>query len=241
MLKEILTRVQDTEEFQEALDCLSNEYYFYAGSSYYEDGETSVFNPERLNRFISHYDGVMWENGASKVCLCFSDYVLKTSFVAEVTRSDWNEETKTWEQDFKSLEDIDSCEVEYKVYQAAKEAGLEEFFAETFQLDDSPVYMQEAFEESLDDRWDSSVTEEIRERVINIDSNDPLHQLSTRVSEETLMILINQNTEDKLVALGKFLDRFDINDLHEGNSGWFNGRLKFIDYCGYGSSTSEVV
>lgn len=240
MLADVLERVQETEEFQEAVDCLSNEYYFYGGNDYYEDGDTSVFNPEALNRFIAHYSG-MWENGASKVCLCFPDYVLKTSFVAEVVHNDYNNETKEWEQEFRSLEDVDYCEVEYKVYQAAKKKGLEKFFAETMRIEDSPVYIQEAYEESLDDSWDSSISEEIRARVVNIQSDDPLYQLSLRVSEETLMVLINQNSEEDLIALGGFLDRFDINDLHEGNSGWFHGRLKFIDFCGYGSITSEVV
>jgi hypothetical protein len=240
MLTDILARVGGTEVFEDAVDCLSNEYFFYGGSSYYEDGDTSVFNPEALNRFIAHHS-CMWENGASKVCLCFPDYVLKTSFVAEVVRNDWNDKTKEWEQEFRSLEDVDYCEVEYKVYQAAKEKGLEKFFAETMQIGDSPVYIQEAYEESLDDSWDPDISDEIRARVVNIQNNDPLYQLSLRVSDETLMVLINQNSEEDLIALGEFLDRFDINDLHEGNSGWFHGRLKFIDFCGYGSITSEVV
>lgn len=49
------------------------------------------------------------------------------------------------------------------------------------------------------------------------------------------------STIEELQALAMFIDRLDINDLHEGNMGWIDGHPVFFDYCGFGSSTSYRV
>lgn len=72
--------------------------------------------------------------------------------------------------------------------------------------------------------------ETYREQVSS--KNSPLFYTSKVVA----FLFANFYTNDEFDELSKFLEEYNINDLHTGNIGSFNGRVVIIDYAGYESS-----
>lgn len=218
MLTEILSNVTNENSFSDAIECLSQEFYTYG----YETD--NLYNDIDL-------DGYDWRNGISKVVILFPQYVLKTCIVG------WVEYDSECDSDIfhENEENVDYCEIEYKVYQEAKRRHLEEFFAETVKVSDH-VYAQEAYDDSFDD-W---TNDELENTKFSEEIYSKFHCLHNRV-RTALRVFLGQHSFDKVLELQDFLEEFDINDLHSGNLGWFNGVLKLVDYSGYGSETSNLL
>lgn len=204
-----------------------------------------------------------WGSGVSKVAIvCNSfdgnDYALKTAYVGAVYTEDEDEDWK-----FTEYKHADECRVEYLVYRAAVAAGLGHFFAEMIKID-TGIYMQEKYDTSIGRLEDEDMKFYISETLLTSDlcecyrsgwilwERDAIEDLVERVGLDSLFSHLRGNCSSfmmfydrysilELRCLQTFLDEYDINDLHSSNIGVFDGDVKFIDYCGYESSTSEKV
>lgn len=261
-LEQILANVQDTKDFRNAVDCISQEFHNYQGE------EDIPFEEDTLENFC--YDNsdafttFSWASGASKVCIiCDShdgnDYVLKTAYCgyAYEPEDDEGEPIPGADWEFEDYHGADECRVEYLVYRAAVAAGLGHFFAETIKLDIG-IYMQEKYDCPVDgadvmfrigytllDR----VYDEDYPMMFNRDKVSKLVQESglndfyrhLRGNAKSFMLFYDRYGLQELLRLQAFLEEYDINDLHASNIGIFGNDVKFVDYCGYGSTTSIQV
>lgn len=197
------------------------------------------------------------------------EYALKTSYVGCAYCRDWcNDEDEDSEQEidekdiwaFDTYDKVDECRVEYLVYRAAVAAGLGHFFAEMIKID-TGVYMQEKYDTSISRLDDASlyVSETLIDRCrdeyydhslyFEYDSVEELAEeygLSSfldhlKSNSTTFLMFLSRYGVTELHRLQAFLDEYDINDLHASNIGMFGDDIKFIDYCGYCSSTSSAV
>lgn len=219
------------EKYRDIVNVLSEDVYTYCGD-------------EGLIYDECPFDDFEWYTGASKVCIVRGNYAFKTSFSGyafdyDMDSSDWYDETRfeKW--------DIDYCAMEYELYQRACVAGLGKFFCKMFKLNDK-VYAQERCEEVFD-YFISFVDEEDLYPHDNSSYNDftsildcaGLYNLRVKIGVDAMRYLVYQASLDELCKLQDFFCSYDVNDLHKGNFGWFNGKLKFFDFCGYNSNTNE--
>ena len=236
MLEESLKTLLDTnEEFNDAVDVLAKNVFHT-----YNDDESILFE----DGIVSDYD---WANGVTKVCIIFPEGVLKTTISGNACDYDYDTGDYKEEPDYDEWDD-DWCEVEYNVYQAAVEAGLGKFFAETIKVCES-VYFQER---CLTLMRHCFYNHEVYERFYVEDDDETglsieldafideykLYELEEKVGTETIALFATVYTGDELYALQKFLHEFDINDLHQSNMGRFaDGTYKLFDFCGFCSTT----
>lgn len=262
-LESILASVQDTDAFKNAVECLSQDFHNYEGE------EDCVFEDEVLEDFCYENSTetmeFIWGSGVSKVAIvCNSsdgnDYALKTAYVG-AAYSDYNSDDEDWK--FIEYRHADECRVEYLVYRAAVAAGLGHFFAEMIKID-TGIYMQEKYDTSVCRLEDEDMKLHISETLLTSDlcefqrfdwvlwERGAIENLVERVGLGSLFSHLRQNCSSfmlfynrysivELRRLQVFLDEYDINDLHSSNIGIFGSDIKFIDYCGYESSTSEIV
>lgn len=269
-LESILASVQDTEVFQKAVKCLSQDFHNYEGEEdcVFEDGALEDFCYENSTETMEF----TWGSGVSKVAIVCSsfdgnDYALKTAYVGaaytpyDPDKEDDSEEDEDWQ--FSEYKHADECRVEYLVYRAAVAAGLGHFFAEMIKID-TGIYMQEKYDTSISRLEDEDMKLHISETLLTSDlcechrsdwilwERSAVEDLVDRVGLDSLfshlrcncssfMMFYNRYSIIELRRLQAFLDEYDINDLHSSNIGVFGSDVKFIDYCGYESSTSEKV
>ena len=196
-----------------------------------------------------------------------NNYALKTAYVGSAytpynpDKEDDSEEDEDWQ--FSEYKNADECRVEYLVYRAAVAAGLGHFFAEMIKID-TGIYMQEKYDTSINRLEDEGIKLHISETLLASNlcecyrsnwilwERDAVEDLVERVGLDSLfshlrgncssfMMFYNRYSIVELRRLQAFLDEYDINDLHSSNIGVFGSDVKFIDYCGYESSTSEKV
>lgn len=267
-LESILASVQDTEVFKKAVECLSQDFHNYESEEdcVFEDGVLEDFCYENSTETMEF----TWGSGVSKVALVCSsfdgkDYALKTAYVG-AAYSPYNpdkedDEEEDWQ--FSEYKYPDECRVEYLVYRAAVAAGLGHFFAEMIKID-TGVYMQEKYDSSISRLENEDMGLHISETLLTSDlcdrcrsdwilwERDVIEDLVERIGLDSLfshlrhdcssfMMFYNRYSIVELRRLQAFLDEYDINDLHSSNIGVFGSDVKFIDYCGYESSTSEKV
>lgn len=265
-LETILASVQDTDVFKNAVKCLSQDFHNYEGEEdcVFEDGVLEDFCYENSTETMEF----TWGSGVSKVALVCSssdgnDYALKTAYVgaAYTPYNPDKEDDEDWQ--FSEYKHADECRVEYLVYRAAVAAGLGHFFAEMIKID-TGIYMQEKYDISVCRLEDEDMKLHISETLLTSDlcefrrsgwvlwERDAIEDLVDRVGLDSLfshlrcscssfMMFYNRYSIVELRRLQAFLDEYDINDLHSSNIGVFGSDVKFIDYCGYESSTSEKV
>lgn len=167
--------------------------------------------------------GYSYENGAVKYCIFhehFGDFVVK--FTTEV---------------------FDYCEREYTNYLAAVDAELDYFFPYTDflgEINGVKFFIQEYAEcdnEAISSIWYDTLREDYvseedeDEDIINEKIWDMIYDL-----EDEQRALYCFGNEEKLFD---FLDKYCINDLHEGNFGYIGERLVIIDFSGYGQRVRE--
>lgn len=260
-LESILASVQDTEAFQDVVRCLSQDFHNYEGE------EDCVFEEDVLEDFCYNNSTetmeFTWGSGVSKVAIVCSsfdgnDYALKTAYVGSAYTSGEDED---WQ--FSEYRYTDECRVEYLVYRAAVAAGLGHFFAEMIKIN-TGIYMQEKYDTSIGRLEDEDMKLHISETLLTSDlceryrsdwivwEREAVEDLVERVGLDSLFSHLRDNCSSfmmfynrygivELRRLQTFLDEYDINDLHSSNIGVFGSDVKFIDYCGYESSTSEKV
>lgn len=122
------------------------------------------------------------------------------------------------------------CEIEANNYKYAVEAGLAHYFAETrflTKVDGITFTIQERCVCNEDEVYDS-----LHKYVEETDCCD--------LSEDDVWSEVDEICEDGRVhyifddeALNSFISRNYINDLHQGNFGFVNGRLVIIDFSGF--------
>lgn len=217
---------QNLYKYSDVMELLNEDHYTY-------DGEEGVIYDEYP------FDDYNWATGASKICIIVGDIVFKTSFTGyaydyDYENSDFYKETiyESWDRDY--------CLMEYQLYKIACDWGIEEFFAETVKV--MPyVYAQPFCKEIFSDCPKNSYlkdTTPYNTFCSTIDNLD-LRSLRVKLGEEAMRYFAVAYPIDKLLKLQDFLDYYEINDLHGGNCGWFDGKLKFFDFCGYNSDTLE--
>ena len=215
--------------YNEIVDILSQSHYTY-------DGDEGIIYDDYP------FDGYEFLTGASKICIPAGDYVFKTSFSGYAY--DYNYETSDF-YDEPLFEDwkVDYCEAEYKIYELAKAAGLGRFFAATYKIN-SRVYVQERCPQIFEDYCGSPYVLSKRDNTdtdtfLEILDDLGLSFLRQELHFRTMRYLVMEYSINDLLALQDFIITYDINDLHDGNCGFFGDKIKFFDFCGYNSDTFE--
>lgn len=232
MLKERVALLENCDvNFCNAILTLERDFHTYD-----EDPET-IYEDVDLDEYE-------WHSGVSKVCIIYDDVVLKKSFSGYVDDYDCEKGEYKEEPDFTEW-DIDYAELEYQVYLHSRLENVSMFFAEMISLENG-VYAQEKcdiileadLQKSKKDRISKSYSEDT---ISSFCINNNLNKLPYRIRPQVLPYFISEYTPEELKKLEDFMEKYDINDIHTANVGWFNGRLKIFDYCGYGSSTSKKI
>lgn len=222
MVAEIMKTMTKTElrEFEDASKALSTGELCYDGDS------NSLWD----DQYISDFD---YETGATKVCVSVKGMYLKTSYTHYTYYNVEKEDEDAIEICPYTDEDVDYAAVEAAVYQNAVKEGVEKFFAEIESLGNG-VYAQRKVRDPFTISEEYPPSEEHTKVLDLIDrySLDGIPQGFIFASLDT------GSTIEELQLLANFIDKFDINDLHDGNMGWLDGHPVFFDYCGFGSSTS---
>lgn len=217
MLREMIAKFNDSERvaFNEAVELMENASFIY------DEGACDLFEDSSLDTILEEFEErndlrAYLSSGATKTCLVLSNYVLKKSFDGYVEYGDCEI------YDYSELDDIIyMSEIEKRVYEKAKEWGVEKYFAEVINVGKN-VYMQERVHTCLPLRRGEDSTK-----------NVPSHFVA--------MALDCGDSMEELKRLDAFLEEFDINDLHNGNLGMLNGRPVIFDYSGYESNTGSAV
>lgn len=183
--------------------------------------------------------------GASKLVIIpeYEDYVIKIPFSC-VYNEDYIEPDEYEEQEWLYFENAyycrqekrgwDYCEAEVEYYEEAADWGVEKYFAETRYIGDChgwPIYVQpkcEAMENTH--RLHSHTLEEydsIQEKADSVD----YHGIRDR---DFLCDLFKDADVDTVSLLFQFIDEM-LNDLHQGNYGYFEGTENacLLDYAGW--------
>lgn len=211
-------------------------------SSTYDDWDNLSYQIN-AHRFSEDMEGADfdWGCGATKIVACLNDVVFKTAYTGVAICEGSKSNTNFYSFNRRDMGNYnyspDYCDVEARVYQRAKEWGVEEFFAETVELFDG-IYVQERYKSSVghDGLSEYGLTEddvrEIREA----------YGLSSRLSYRAIAHWFSTCSSQKLERFSEFLEYYDINDLHSGNVAWMrDGSLRLIDYSGFNSSTNDLV
>lgn len=229
-------------------DCLNDSDVIDAASKL----DTSFHTYEDDNGVLYHgdetyldEDGYEWSNGVSKVCITIPNKtVLKTSIDGTIQDYDWDTGENLEVPIYTTYPDY--CKIEYEIYEAAKAKGLDYFFAEILPMGGT-VYAQECYTMTVDD---FIFSEEGKDYFADFKRNRPseneisvegLDSLADKFDAQTFALFYWTFSTEELIKLQDFLDEYDINDLHAGNIGFFNGDLKIFDYCGFDSSTAKKV
>lgn len=235
MILDVYENHKRDDDVETLMSILSSENFSLWKDVSWDD---DIFNAYLFwDRDISYY------SGASKVCFIFHDFVLKMGFAGEACEVEENEnlvlrkEEKYLSYDcVGSKYEFDSMEIEYDLYCEAKRRGLEYFFAETERVSDN-LYVQERADCSLNEsdelyEWGSDAS--CNEAII---AEYNLGYLFNLVGSTVFSLFLDKYTEEELSKLSAFLEEFEINDLHEGNIGFFGEELKLFDFCGYETNT----
>lgn len=230
-------------DYDEAVDILSEVFH-------YDEDSGTVFEEGVLDD--SDFE---WHCGASKVVIVLEDCVLKTSYSG---LSWYNEETC---EDEVSDDFPDYAKMEYQLYQAAEDVGVDYFFTETKEVAPS-IYEQQKVDFSVSDYvggYDKKLPitykfESIYGRQINppqfILNCEGLHSycekhglkdLVGRIKPDVLGYFLATYSHEALYDLQQFLEEYDINDIRAGNCGWINGELKIFDFCGFKTETEKIL
>lgn len=213
-------------KYIDVMKLLNEDHYTY-------DGDEGVIYDEYP------FDEYNWATGASKICIIVNNIVFKTSFSGYAYDYDY-EESDYYEEPIFENWDRDYCLMEYQLYQLACKWGVEKFFAETVKV--MPyVYAQPRCDEIF---GEPSKNFHLKDNTNTDDWMLIIHELGLdslklKLGSPNFRYFAAVYPIDELLKLQNFLDFYEINDLHGHNFGWFDGELKFFDFCGYNSDTFE--
>ena len=194
----------------------------------------------------------VWDAGVSKVVLIFSNlpFVIKIPFIGEEIEVDtWDEENECYTDEYSyefypfTLEQApdrvcdryaydhwDYCDIEVDRYFLASDNNLKECFAKTELLgfaQNHPIYIQERaimFNQSEE----SKHSDEEYTKASNLRQEHGFY-----INIHWVMDFIFYYGEKMFKALADFCEKYDIEDLHDGNIGYIGGRPCLVDYSSY--------
>lgn len=244
-LESVLENVQFTDAFQSGLKTLSQPFHVYI------DDEEVVYECGCLDEEVNDDGADHWCNGVTKIALVYKDYVLKTGISGYVH--------STYDEDCDDIDDVlddnfpeDYCEIEYKIYRRAVEAGISKFFAETASVGNG-VYMQERYDGCLDAYIPAGM--QLPDWIKQYDDAGSLSDWAefhgdimgltglydAVKSSRVFAWFVALYGYNDLRALSEFIEAYNINDIHSGNVGWFGNTIKLIDFSGYMTSTGDII
>ena len=223
--------------YQEALDILATAFH-------YDDSTGGVYEEDYLD-----YSDFGYQCGASKVVLILDDCVLKTSYSGIVEEDEDGDDVLV--NGFSNY-----AKMEYEIYMAAKAEGLEYFFTKTEEVCPN-IYEQPKVDATVSDyRYND---DDLPKRYfngrnkaphLNIKDTDKLLDyckrnglagLQSRIKLDVIRYFLAAYSFPELQRLHKFLIKYDINDIRAGNCGWIDGKLVIFDFCGFKTSTEEIL
>ena len=169
--------------------------------------------------------------GASKFCIIDeeSDWVIKISFDCSYDVEDEDME-------------VDYCKRELYNYEKACEAGLEKYFATIFkigEIDGIEIYLQEKLEandgtiDDVEQLFYDYVYANDQEYYDEIEDED---DRNSAVWEDIYDMSIGERVEaifGFIKELIRFIEEYEINDLHSANYGYRGSELVIMDYSGW--------
>ena len=197
-----------------------------------EDFIEEVLREAKLNNLkVTYFNGasqlVFIEEGGNRVYKFPFDGMMEEwdEYIEDKDDYEWHEAWRDFNTDYtaKTL----------KIYQYAVEEGVDEFFAdikeEAFSFNHCVIYSQ-AFVIPRNNQCKSTHPSE--------DSLNKAKKLSEfrhiPFSTDWTAVCIEIYGEDKFNQLLKFLDEYNVTDLHQGNYGYTrNGVPMLLDYAGY--------
>lgn len=237
-----------------ACDAVNEAIELLDGELTYEDygWDDALLESGSLDDFIFRHSGTDWGKGATKVCIIFKGFVLKSGYSnVHVYKSNDDDcsENDNWDEEYTSYDwdDCDYCNVESRVYEAAIKAGVARFFAPTFRVGNTNVYIQPRCEqETAYTNWMPYFDKDCKCRYEQRFGFEAFNELRYNLGLECVpravfSYWLDTTSYMQLKALGEFLDKHCINDLHNHNIGWFDGEVKLFDYSGYHSGTEDTL
>lgn len=249
-----VTEILMSEEFKNsaavkaAMDILGNVLTYVEN-----DYDNCCMEADKLDELVYTYRSLDWGCGATKVAVMFKNFVLKSNYSQSVEwdEGDYDEENETYVNSKFSnpydWEDCDYCWIESRVYEKAVEAGVADFFAPTIPIGNTGVYIQpRADREVARTDWDKFLNGTGRSRYEMRFGSDAFEKLRKElrldiVSRSIFSYWLDNMSYVQLEKLGQFLHKYCINDLHNGNIGWFGDKILLFDYSGFHSGTEDML
>lgn len=170
-------------------------------------------------------------SGASKgVIIDYDlDYVIKIPFLYEY----YTRKGETVLSDFDNY-----CSLEESVYDCAKTYGLNDFFAESFFLGyfhNVPIYLMKRVDASCEICSDITISGLVESGLDEDKASDAYYNALEENDTALVKLLFDlYYDEDEVDDLIDFLERQQVNDLHDGNIGFdAHDNPVLIDYSGY--------
>lgn len=172
-------------------------------------------------------------SGASKGVIIDDDldYVIKIPFLY----SEYYNRAK----DKMELSNFDNyCSYEEAVYNCAGTYGLNDFFAESFFLGyfhNVPIYLMKRMDASCERCSDTVISGLVESGLDENEASDKYYEALEENDTDLVRLLFSlYYDEDEVDDLIDFLDRQQVNDLHDGNIGFdSHDNPVLIDYSGY--------
>lgn len=173
----------------------------------------------------SGFPSVSVSDGATKICLIFKDY----PFVVK------------W-----SIEDCEDAFIEAQIYADAVKNNVQQFFPATkllFEHNDIKFVMQEKVDTSVYDGFSrkesdrvNTIVKTVSGRIIRKVQHTCLKASpnNKRTLDHTwVAMVISLYGKKTCKSLCEFIIKHKINDLHDANVGYKNGRPVILDFSGY--------
>lgn len=223
--------------YQEAINTLNTIFH-------YDDSIGGVYEEDYLDCSDFGY-----QCGASKVVIILDNCVLKTSYGGIVEKDEDGDDV---------LVDgfPDYAKMEYEIYMAAKAKQLDYFFAKTKEVYPS-IYEQPKVDATVDDYRcndddlpkcyfngeDKAPYLDIKDtdKLLDYCKRNGLAGLQSRIKLSVIRFFLAAYSISELQRLHKFLTKYDINDISAANCGWIDGKLVIFDFCGFKTSTEEIL
>ena len=192
------------------------------------------------NKFKSLSNDFLLSSGASKLAIIpkTKDYVIKLPFVGTDYKYKENDEFSAFH--CRLSQSADYCKADIIIYNEAKEAGMETFFAEIEQIGEVqgvPIYIQQKaqifedcvpYEDQLDalDNENDEVMTSIKSEYPDLMEEEFLPPLWVK----DFILNYGTSTFDELVD---FLQQHAVDDLHSENVGYIANMPVLVDYSGF--------
>lgn len=182
--------------------------------------------------------GFNWRSGASKLVIipADKDFVIKIPCKYEY---DGDEDTYKGACKFGPDGEVldfgwNYCGLEEAIYQAAVKAGIEKLFAETIYIgvyDGYPIYIQEKCKIFNDIRNTEDYPEKSKKKSLKLCRDNNWYCFNEYWLSD---VLDYYNTDNEFMKLNKFIESYNISDLHFGNVGYrYDGSPVLIDYSDF--------